>query len=130
MQIIPVEQITRGEVDDDGSVVRVRFAQSGGGETEIAFPAAMMQPLILLASHLQGQAREKRGEAQTSIDYIPADSWGMSRFADGRILMFMNLPGGGTVSFALPPKSLDQMVNLVEGLKAQAEERPEDVTYN
>ena len=78
MHIVSVNLITKGQTSDDGSTSYIRFAQADGGEIEIAFPASMMQPLILLASHLMTEAHEKRGE-RDKFDYVAAQSWGMNR---------------------------------------------------
>lgn len=129
MQIANVNSITKGQTSDDGATVYMRFAQMAGGEIEIAFPATMMQPLILLASHLMAQAHEKRGDRNT-FEYVAAESWGMNHFPDGRLLLHMALPGGGNLSFALPPNAFQQMVEIVDKLKQRAAERPEGASVN
>jgi len=129
MQIANVSSITKGQTSDDGTTLYMRFAQTSGGEIEIAFPAMMMQPLILLASHLMAQANEKRGD-RNKFEYVTAETWGMNHFPDGRLLLHMGLPGGGTVSFALPPNAFQQMVEIVDKLKQRATEPPEGATIN
>lgn len=130
MHSVSVNSITKGLVSDDGGEVRMRFAQAAGGETEIAFPASMMQPIVLLASHLMAQAAEKRGDSGRKLDYVAAESWGMQHFSDGRVLLILTLPGGGNVSFALPRNALQQMIQIVDQLKLQASQVPEGATVN
>ncbi len=130
MLTVNVDKITKGTVSDDGNEVRIRLGQPGDYETELAFPATMMQPLVLLASHLQVQAAQKRGEPADKIDYVSAQSWGMSWFPDGRVILILNMPGGANISFALPPKALEQMIQMVDGLKAQLEKQAESSSVN
>jgi hypothetical protein len=129
MHIVNVNSITKGQTSDDGGTVYMRFGQAEGGEIEIACPASMVQPLVLLASHLMAQANEKSGN-KDKFDYVAAQSWGMNHFPDGRLLLTLGMAGGGKVSFALPPQSFQQLVEIVDRLKARATEVPEGASIN
>ncbi len=129
MHIVSVNEITKGQVSDDGTTTYIRFAQADGGELEIAFPASMMQSLIMLESSLMAQAADKREEGDR-FEYVTASSWGMSHFPDGRLLLYLALPGGGKLSFALPPSSFQQMVQIVDNLKSRLTDRPDGTAIN
>ena len=129
MQIVSVNAITKGQASDDGTTTSIRFAQADGGEIEIAFPVSMMQSLIMLASSLMAQAADKR-EERDKFEYVTASSWGMSHFPDGRLLLYLALPGGGKLSFALPPSSFQQMVQIVDNLKTRLGGRPDGTAIN
>src|SRR5690349_19881885 len=129
MLTVHADKIAKATVSDDGNEVRIQLGQ-GDYLTELALPAALMQPIVMLAAYLQVEAAKKRGEAADKIDYVAAQSWGISWFDDGRVLLILNMPGGGSVSYALPPKALEQMIQMVDRMKDQIARKAEAATIN
>ena len=54
----------------------------------------------------------------------------MSWFEDGRVLLILNMPGGANISYALPPQALEQMIQMVERMRAQIARKAEESTIN
>lgn len=103
------EALTTWSVSQDGSRVRLGFADDDGHSCRIDLPMEAMSALLLTLPRILQCALDARGDGSDRIVH-PLGGWRLERAAEhGRLILTLKTPDGFSVAFALAPDELAAM---------------------